>query len=81
MGIIKKLKKAGIKSIKLPDKALIGKPVAKEIVDPETGEILVEVNEEITKEKLQLLRERNIKEVEIVFIDVHKYSSALRDNL
>ena len=81
LGIIKKLKKAGIKSIKLPDKALIGKPVAKEIVDPETGEILVEVNEEITKEKLQLLRERNIKEVEIVFIDVHKYSSALRDML
>lgn len=80
-GVVKKLKKAGIKSIKLEDEALIGKVCAKEIVDPETGEVLVELNEEITKDKLQILRERGIREVEVLFVDTHYYTSAIRDAL
>lgn len=80
-GVVKKLKKAGIKSIKLEDEALIGKVCAKEIVDPETGEVLVELNEEITKDKLQTLRERGIREVEVLFVDTHYYTSAIRDAL
>lgn len=80
-GVVKKLKKAGIKSIKLEDEALIGKVCAKEIVDSETGEVLVELNEEITKDKLQILRERGIREVEVLFVDTHYYTSAIRDAL
>lgn len=80
-GVVKKLKKAGIVTIKLEDEALIGKVCAKEIVDQETGEVLVELNEEITKDKLQTLREKGIKEVEVLFVDTHYYTSAIRDAL
>ncbi len=81
IGIIRRLKKAGITTLKLPDNALVGKACAKEIVDPETGEVILEVNEEITKEKLQKLREKGIKEVEVLFMDTHRYTSTLRDAL
>ena len=80
-GAIRRMKKAGLKTIPLPDEALIGKFVAKEVVDTETGEIILPVNEEITKDKLKELREKGIKEVEVLFVDAHRYTSALRDSL
>ena len=80
-GIIRKLKKAGIKSIKLSDKELIGKISADDVIDEETGEILLGVNEEITKEKLKLLREKGVKKVKVLFIDHQKYTRSLRDML
>ncbi|NPA40467.1 MAG: DNA-directed RNA polymerase subunit beta [Thermodesulfobacteria bacterium] len=80
-GAIRRMKKAGIKSILLPDDALIGKFVAKDVVDKETGEIILHVNEEITKDKLKELREKGIEEIEVLFVDAHRYTSALRDSL
>jgi len=80
-GAIRRMKKAGITRIPLPDEAIIGKFAAKEIVDTETGEVILPVNEEITKDKLAELREKGIKEVEVLFVDTHRYTSALRDSL
>ncbi|HCE79847.1 DNA-directed RNA polymerase subunit beta [Thermodesulfobacterium commune] len=81
-GLIKKLKRLGITSIKLTDEALIGKICAKDVVDPAgTGEVLLETNQEITKEKLDLLREKGINEVKVLFIDPHYYTSSVREAL
>ena len=78
---LKRILEAGIKSVPATEKELLGRVVAKDVVDPETGEVLLACNEEITKEKLAQLREAGIREVECLYIDVHRYTRALRDTL
>ncbi len=81
LGVIRKFKQAGIKSLEFPDEIILGKVNAKEIVDKETGEVILEANEEITEEKLKVLREKGIKEIEVLFVDTRRYTSSLRDAL
>ncbi len=81
LGLVRRLKKAGIKTLRLPDKELLGKIAAEDVIDKETGEVILSVNEEITKEKLQLLREKGVKKIKILFTDRQKYSLNLRDML
>jgi len=64
---IKELEKANIKKLEIPTEYLIGKAVAKDIIDKDTGEILVEANSEITEELLEKLREVKIKEFETIY--------------
>ncbi len=78
---IKKMKEAGIKTLKLPDKYIIGKILAEDVIDYETGDVFLNVNDEITKDALKLLREKGIKEIKILYTDKQKYSTALRDML
>ena len=60
---IRQLEKAKVKRLVVPSEYFIGKIVAKTIVDPETGEILVEANAEITEELLAQLQHANIAEI------------------
>ncbi|MCB9777331.1 MAG: DNA-directed RNA polymerase subunit beta [Alphaproteobacteria bacterium] len=61
--------------------AILGRVSAFDVVDWETGEILVECNEEIDEEKLQLLLEKGIHELETLYIDNVIVGSFLRDTL
>jgi len=58
---IKELEKAGIKKIEIPSEFLVGRAIAHDIIDQETGEILVAANAEITEELLAALVEAQIK--------------------
>ena len=64
---IRQLEKAGIKKIEVPREYLIGKVLANNLVDKETGELLAEANAEITEELLDLLLEKGVKEVKTLF--------------
>jgi len=64
---IKELEKAGIKKIEIPSEFLLGKAIAKEIIDKETGEVLVEANAEITQELLTKLQESEVKDFETLY--------------
>ncbi len=66
---LRKLAAAEITRIPAMLDEIVGKVVATDIVDMETGEILVECNEELTEAKIELLRERGVDEVETLFID------------
>jgi DNA-directed RNA polymerase subunit beta len=59
---------------------LVGKVAAHDVVDPETGEVVVEVNEELT-ERSSSAREANIESFRILFIDGLNVGSYLRDTL
>jgi len=50
---IRKLDEAGVKSIEVPDEFLIGKVVSHDIVNAETGELVLGANGEITEEMLE----------------------------
>jgi DNA-directed RNA polymerase subunit beta len=60
---------------------LIGRYLAKDVVDPETGEVIAECNDEVTEKLLNEMKERKIEVFEILFIDNINVSSSLRDTL
>jgi len=49
----------------LPNEALVGRFAAVDIVDKKTGEVIVEANQEITKDKVTSIRNKNIETVKI----------------
>jgi DNA-directed RNA polymerase subunit beta len=78
---IKKLKEAKIDRMQVDPEEIFGKVAAHDIVDKETGEVVLEVNEEVTADKLEKLREAGIESFKILFIDGLNVGSYLRDTL
>ncbi|MFX6760010.1 hypothetical protein ABTH30_24225, partial [Acinetobacter baumannii] len=46
---------------------LLGRVLAKNIVDPETGEVVASANDELTEELLAKLREANISAIQTLY--------------
>jgi DNA-directed RNA polymerase subunit beta len=80
-GAIKKIEAAKIKTLPLDKEELLTKVAAHDVVDENTGEVLLECNEEIADEKLEELRARGIKEFKVLFIDNLNVGPFLRDTL
>src|ERR1700683_5545766 len=78
---IKKLKDSKIDRLHLDTEELVGKVAAHDVVDKETGEILIEVNEELTSAKIDKLREADVESFKILFTDGLNVGSYLRDTL
>ena len=66
---IKKLKEGKVDRLQVDPEELQGKVAAHDVVDNETGEVLLECNEELTPAKLDKLRDAGIDEFKILFID------------
>jgi len=66
---VKLIGEAGMKSMDVPDEYLIGKIIAKGIVDKESGEVLADANTEITEELLETLREGGIKKLDVLYVN------------
>jgi len=60
---------AGIKALEVPDDYLLGKVIAHNIVDKESGEVLADANAEITEELLASLRGGGVKKLEILYVN------------
>jgi DNA-directed RNA polymerase subunit beta len=78
---IKKLRDSKIDRLPVDVEELVGKVAAHDVVDKETGEVVLEVNEEVTEAKLEKLREAGIEQFKILFIDGLNVGSYLRDTL
>src|SRR5690348_14466383 len=78
---MKKLKEAKVDRLQVDPEELQGKVAAHDVVDGETGEVLLECNEELTPAKLDKLRDAGIDEFKILFIDGLNVGSYLRDTL
>src|ERR1700761_2675397 len=66
---MKKLKEAKVDRLPADVEELVGKVAAHDVVDKETGEVILEVNEEVTADKLEKLREAGLEQFKILFID------------
>jgi DNA-directed RNA polymerase subunit beta len=64
---LRELEAAKTTTINVPDDYLIGRVVAKNIVDGDTGEVLATANEEITETLLANLREAGVKELQTIY--------------
>ena len=66
---IREMDKAGVKRIEVPDEYLIGKVVARDIIDEETGEVMIEANSEIDAELLQKIKDSGLKKLDLLYIN------------
>jgi DNA-directed RNA polymerase subunit beta len=64
---IRELEKANITELEIPREYLHGRPLAKNIVDEKTGEVLIECNTELTEENLVQLTEAGVTEVQTLY--------------
>ncbi len=64
---VRQLAKANVKKLKVPDEYLIGRIVAKNLVDTESGELIVAANDELTEEHIEALRNAKIKTFEVLY--------------
>ncbi|MCZ6470192.1 MAG: DNA-directed RNA polymerase subunit beta [Gammaproteobacteria bacterium] len=64
---IKALKKSGVKILPVPEDYVLGKILADNLVDKETGEVFANANDEITVELLGLIRDKGIKQIKTIF--------------
>ncbi len=80
-GAIKKLVAAKLKSLPIEAEEVYTKISAEDVVDEATGEVLLEVNEEVNETKVEELRKRNINEIRVLFIDNLNVLPSLRDTL
>jgi len=64
-----------------PTEDVIGKIMAKDVVDTTTGEVVLEANKEITREALLKLQDRKVKSVDVVKSDPQINDVAMRNTL
>ncbi len=66
---INQMEKAGINKLAVPAEYVIGAVLAKPVIHPSTGEILVECNAEITEEILEVLQKNQVVRLETLYIN------------
>src|SRR5690606_34826517 len=60
---------AKIEYISIPEDYLVGRTLAKNVINPDTGEVLAKANDEITETMLAEMRLANIKDIETLYIN------------
>jgi DNA-directed RNA polymerase subunit beta len=78
---LSRLKDAGTKEIPIEAEDLLERVWPLDIVDPNTGERLVEANERFSEEKLELLRRHEIERFEMLYVDSNITGTAIRETL
>ncbi len=66
---IRELDAAGIKTFEVPEDFLLGRVIAADLVDAETGEVVARANDEITEELLGKLRDAGIAELKTLYLN------------
>ncbi len=64
---IRQIEKAGVTKLEVPREYLLGRAVARDVVDTKTGEVLVECNAEITEDILTTLLDSGVSELQTLY--------------
>jgi len=64
---IKELEKKKVKKLNAPMDYLVGKILATDLIDEETGEVMVPANTEFTEELIAFIQEKGIKNVRVIY--------------
>ncbi|MFO0752509.1 MAG: DNA-directed RNA polymerase subunit beta [Thermodesulfovibrionales bacterium] len=78
---LKKMEAAGIREVPIPRSEIIGRVTLTDIVDPSTGEIILDGNKEITEEIFQKIVSLKIQTLHLLFIDNVNYLPSFRETL
>ena len=80
-GAIRKMEASGIKTIPISKEEIIGRITLKDIIDPSTGEVILDGNDVITEAAFDRILALRIDSLSILFIDNVHYLPSLRDTL
>jgi len=64
---IRDMESAGLKKISAPDEFILGRTVAHNVINKETGEIIANANDEVTETLLAQLREAKVDKIQTLF--------------
>ena len=64
---VEALKRANVEAIEVSDAELEGSFVAADVIDPSTGEVILEANEEVTPRVISMAQEKNVDRLDIFF--------------
>ncbi|TLN26290.1 DNA-directed RNA polymerase subunit beta, partial [bacterium] len=78
---VKRLRQDEIKALPIEPDDLKGAYLASDVVSPSTGEIMLEAGAMLTGERINQLKEADVKEFNLLFIDNLKVGPYLRDTL
>ena len=66
---VRDLDKAGVQRLRVPSEYLVGKILAHDLRDPETGEQLAQANDELTPDKLEKIQTSGITEFQTLYVN------------
>jgi DNA-directed RNA polymerase subunit beta len=75
------LKKANVAEVEIADAELEGAFAAADVVDPSTGEVILEANEELTPRVISMAQEKNVDRIEIFFPERDEIGPVLSQTL
>jgi len=78
---LKKMGTSGINEIPITKEELVGRVTLYDIIDPETGEVILERNEEINSEIVEKIMASKVSKFQLLVIDGIRYLSSIRDTL
>jgi DNA-directed RNA polymerase subunit beta len=78
---ILQMEKSGLKRMRVPKEYMHGKVIAKNIIDTDTGEIVIECNSEITEEVVEQIEKLGVVSLETLFTNELDCGSFVSDTL
>ena len=64
---VREIDAAGIKHISVPEDYLLGRVLAKNIIDVDTGEVIASANDELTEETIARLRDAGVTDIQTLY--------------
>ncbi len=77
----KALKSAGIKNIPIDFEDVEGRVIVNDLVDPETGEVLLSGNQTLTREVLEVIQRKGPVEIECIVLDTQAVNASIRNTM
>ena len=78
---IKQFEKSKVSALEVPSEYIIGRSLAKDVIDEATGEVLLPCNTEVTEETFALLIEKGISNIETIYTNDIDCGSFISDTL
>jgi DNA-directed RNA polymerase subunit beta len=78
---VEALKQAGVEAIELADTEREGAFAAGDVIDPETGEVILEANDELSERVLAMAQEKKVGTIEIFFPEKDEVGQVLSTTL
>jgi DNA-directed RNA polymerase subunit beta len=79
--VLRQMEASRIKQVPMAWEEIPGRVASHDIVAPQTKEVLVECNHEVTQEKLDLIRDKGIRQIDVLFIEESLVGPYLRQTL
>src|SRR5207247_7470994 len=78
---VEALKKANVEAVEISDAELEGAYAAADVVDPATGEVILEANEALEPRVISMAQEKNVDRIEVFFPERDEVGSIISQTL